>query len=69
MQTKHLCVLVHIRICESLLLFVFVFAILRCLFLASLWSSVGERADLLAFLYVMFSCGFVTFPFGVLGQV
>ena len=28
-----------------------------------------ERADLLALLYVMFSCVFVTFPYGVLGQV
>ena len=28
-----------------------------------------ERADLLALLYVMFSCGFVTFPYDVLGQV
>ena len=26
-------------------------------------------ADLFALLYVMFSCGFVTFPFGALGQV
>ena len=28
-----------------------------------------ERADLLALLYVMFSCGFVTFTYDVLGQV
>ena len=28
-----------------------------------------ERADLMAFLYVIFSCVFDTFPFGVLGQV
>ena len=28
-----------------------------------------ERADLLAFLCVMFNCDFVTFPCGVLGQV
>ena len=27
-----------------------------------------ERADLLALLYVMFSCDFVTFPYGVLCQ-
>ena len=38
--------------------------ILFCLFLAC-W----ERADLLALLYVMFSYVFVTFPFGVMGQV
>ena len=28
-----------------------------------------EVADLLALLYMVFSCGFVTFPYGVLGQV
>ena len=28
-----------------------------------------ERADLLAFLCVMFSCVFLVFPYGVLGQV
>ena len=28
-----------------------------------------ERADLLALLFVMFSCVFVTFPYGILGQV
>ena len=28
-----------------------------------------ERADLLASLFVMFSCVFVTFPYDVLGQV
>ena len=28
-----------------------------------------ERADLLALLYVMFSCAFVTFPYDVLGQL
>ena len=28
-----------------------------------------ERADLLALLYVMFYCVFITFPNGVLGQV
>ena len=27
------------------------------------------KADLLALLYVMFSCVFFTFPYGVLGQV
>ena len=53
------------------LLFVFVFANTRCLFVAALWPVVtcwGE-ADLMAFLYVILSCVFVTFPFGVLGQV
>ena len=42
----------------------FVFAMLSCLFVTC-W----ERADLLARLYVKFSCFFVTFPCDVLGQV
>ena len=45
----------------TFLLFMFVFAILSCLFLAALWT-------LLALLYVVFFC-FVTFPYVVLGQV
>ena len=28
-----------------------------------------ERSDLMALFYVMFSCDFITFPYGVLGQV
>ena len=36
-----------------------------CHLVAARW----ERADLLALLYVMFSCVFVTLPYGVLGQV
>ena len=51
--------------CGSFLLFVFV--LFSCLFLAALCS--GEWADLLAFLYVMFSYVFVTFPYGVPGKV
>ena len=35
----------------------------------SLAVTCWERADLLAVLYVMFSCVFVTFPHGVLDQV
>ena len=35
----------------------------------SLVVTCWERADLLALLYVMFSCVFVTFPYDVLGQV
>ena len=35
----------------------------------SLVVTCWERADLLALLCVMFSCDFVTFPYGVLGQV
>ena len=50
--------------------FVFVFVILYCLFLnCSLEVTCWERADLLAFLCVMFSSVFVIFPYGVLGQV
>ena len=35
----------------------------------SLVVNYSERADLLALLYVIFSCVFVTFPYGDLGQV
>ena len=35
----------------------------------SLVVTCWERADLLALFSVMFSCVFVTFPYGVLGQV
>ena len=35
----------------------------------SLVFTCGDRADLLALLYVMFSCDFVTFQYGALGQV
>ena len=37
----------------------------HCILVITCW----ERANLLDFLYVMFSCVFVTFPCGVLGQV
>ena len=37
---------------------------LSCLFLAA-W----ERADLFAYMCVVFSCIFVTFPYGIRGQV
>ena len=44
--------------------------ILSCLLLAALWSPAGkEWADLLALLYVMFSCVFVTSPYGILCQM
>ena len=42
----------------------FVFVLFSCLFIA-LW----ERAGLLALLFALFYCVFVTFPCGVLGQV
>ena len=35
----------------------------------SLVVTCWEKADLLALLYVMFSCVFVTFPYGVLDWV
>ena len=35
----------------------------------SLVVTCCERADLLALLYVIFSCVFATFPYGVLGRV
>ena len=52
----------------------FVFVMLSCPFLflsvhCSLVATCWERADLLALLYVLFYCVFVTFPCGVLGQV
>ena len=34
-----------------------------------LWSPVGKRLTTWPFLYMLFSCVFVTFPFGILGQV
>ena len=36
--------------------------------IAALWSHEGERADHLALVCDVY-CGFVTFPFGILGQV
>ena len=35
----------------------------------SLMIRCWERADFLTLLYVMFSCVFVTFPYGVLGRL
>ena len=55
--------------CGSFLLFMFsachVFLSVHC----GLVITYLERADLLAFLYVMFYCVFVTFPCGILGQL
>ena len=55
-----------------LLLWIFFFqicvsslSVILCILVVTCW----ERADLLAPLYVMFACVFVTFPYGVLGQV
>ena len=58
----------------------FLYAVLFCGFLlfrachaflsvhCSLLVTCCERANLLVLLYVMFSCAFITFPYGVLGQ-
>ena len=43
-------------------------AILSCLFLKAFSSPAGKGLTFLVLLYVMFSCVFVTFPYGVLGQ-
>ena len=57
--------------CGSFLLFVFrvclcyTFVSVPCSFVITCW----ERADLLALLCVMFLCVFVTFSYGVPGQV
>ena len=55
--------------CQSFLLFVFhvchAFLCVHCSLVVTCWV----RVNLLALLYVMFSCVFVTFPCGVLGQV
>ena len=46
----------------------FVFAMLPCLFFAALWSPAGKGLTSWL-LFVMFNCVFVTFPYGILGQV
>ena len=52
-------------------LLLFMFCVLHAVLSVhcSLVATCGERAGLLAFLYVMFSCVMVTFPCVVLGQV
>ena len=45
-----------------------VFVKLLRLFIAALWSSAGKGLTSWL-LFVMFSCAFVTFPCGILGQV
>ena len=42
-----------------------IFVYVHCSIVVTCW----ERADLLALLYVMFYCVFVTFLYAVLGQV
>ena len=41
------------------------FASVYCCLVVTCW----ERADLLALMLVTFNCVFVTFPYGILGQV
>ena len=50
------------------LCFVFVFVMLSCLFPAAFWSPAGYGLTSWRSC-VMFSCAFVTSPYGVLGQV
>ena len=45
-----------------------VFVILSCLFIAALWSPAWKGLTFWL-LIVMLNCVFVTFPFGILGQV
>ena len=47
----------------------FVSVILSCLFIVALWPLAWKRIGILVFLYVIFSCDFVTFSCGVLGRV
>ena len=53
-----LCYLCFVRVCHTVLSY-------PCSLLVTYW----EMTDLLALLYVRVSCVFVTFPYGVLGQV
>ena len=47
----------------------FVFVMLSCQLIAALWSPAGKKANILALLYVVFSCVFDTCPCGALGRV
>ena len=73
MEKRELVVPRRCFFCGFFLLFS-VFALRVCLSYCAVLSVPGlsvvnywERADPLALLYVIFSCAFVTFPFGVLG--
>ena len=53
-------------LCFVFVMLVFVmFLSVHCSLIAACW----EKDNLMALLYVMFSCVFVTFPCGVLGKV
>ena len=45
-----------------------VFVMLSRLFIAALWSPAG-KGSISWLLFVMFNCVFVTFQYGILGQV
>ena len=45
-----------------------VFFMLSRLFIAALWSPAGKGLTS-RLLFVMFNCVFVTFPWGILGQI
>ena len=91
MRTKHLCVLIHIRIngdhglsppvnylltiprrcgfCGSFLLFMFHVSLLFCPVCSLQPCDHLMGNDVLTLLCVMFPCVFVSFPYGVSGQV
>ena len=50
------------------MLFMLLFVILSCLFIAALWSPAGKGLSSWL-LFVMFNHVFVTFPCGILGQL
>ena len=56
---EHFCYLCFVFVCHTV-------SSVPCSIVVTCWE---RRADLFALLYVMFSCVFVTFPYGVLGQM
>ena len=54
--------------CGSFVLFMSVFVMLSCLFIAALWSP-AEKGLTSLLLFEMLNCVFVAFPCGILGQV
>ena len=80
MQTKHLCVLIHSKSVllltvprrrnfrGSFLIFVFRVCRFSCPFIQALWSPTGKGLAFCSLVCDVF-CAFVTFPYGVLGQV
>ena len=64
MSSKALCTSFVDNLCYLCLVFV----MLLCLFIAALWSLAGKGLTS-RLLFVLFNCDFVTFPYGILGQV